>query len=141
MPESVAATEGAPTPAPRSLFSDTRAAASLVLGAVVLLLWVGLIVGSFAGLGEDGCRLLSDVLLGAMVATAVVTLLTRLSYGIVATVAAVLFAGAWWYIGWSLTYAIADVLYYGMIAGFYLTPPVVGLAAILASRARSAALR
>lgn len=109
----------------------------MILGGLVLLFWVGLIVGSFAAIGEEGGRLLSDILLGVTVLGAVAAVLCSVPIGVVAAIAAAAFASAWLYIGWSLTYAIADVLYYAVIAAFYLAPPVVGLAAILASRSRA----
>lgn len=120
-----------------SPFSDLRTAVALILGGLVLLMWIGLIAASWAGVDEHAARLLSDVLMGTTVLAALAAVFCSVPAGIVALVAAAGFVAAWYYIGWMLSYAIPDVLYYGLIAGFYLAPPVVGICAILASRSRT----
>jgi len=135
--ETAVASDEAPAKASRSPYADLRVAGAMVLGGLVLLTWIGLLAGSWAGISEEATRLLTDVLLGVTVLAALAALLCSVAAGVVAVIGAAVFAAAWYYIGWSLSYAIEDALYYGLVAGFYLAPIVVGLAAILASRSRA----
>ena len=129
--------EGAPSARPNAS-GKARAFFALGMGGLVLLVWAGLIASSFAGMSESANRQIADVLFGVVAVCTLASLLASVRSGIVTAVAAVAYAVSWWNIGWSLTYAIADIAYYALIATFFIAPPVAGVSGILAGRSRLA---
>jgi hypothetical protein len=119
------------------LSGKPRAAFAIITGALVLAGWGVLIASSFLATSESSNRFFADVLLGLVAVCAIASLWAWLRIGIVTAVAAVVYAAAWYYIGWSLSYSIGDAIHYALAAAFFLAPIVVGVSGLFAGRQRS----